>query len=137
MKKAAILGMAAFYLLLTTGVYGCFLHCTVEYLVTQLGSNQYNSPADHDNGDDAKDNDCKSGDCTCCYHHGTYVVNENIRSGIDFRAFIVQPTLIKFSQKHSFSTPEISKTAISWPKSTGPPFLSGQPIYISNRTLLI
>lgn len=77
MKKAAILTIATFYLLLTTGMYVCILHCTAECFVQP-------KIAMHDDSDKAHEGEehkpCKNKDaCDCCKKHGTYAIKENIK----------------------------------------------------------
>jgi len=140
MRKFCALLMTSFYLLLTTGAYECLLHCTADLVFSQFNESRQLHPAndDHDQAKQADDDDCKKGDCTCCYHHGNYVVKENFRATIDFQFSVSQIALAPRNQeRYSSFISEIIKPSICWPRSTGPPFLFRQPIYISNRTLLI
>ncbi len=139
MRKICALIMTSFYLLLSTGAYACLLHCTTDYLSAQLENKSEKQGKSEDHGHDEKDSDddCSTGNCNCCYHHGTYVVKEN--STITTH-FIFSPTdfaIVLFHTDGFFYIPLKSTYKVSWPRSTGPPFLSTRPIYISNRTLLI
>lgn len=139
MRKLCALGLTTFYLLLTTGVYACLLHCTTEYLSSHLGKVQeiHQSDQDHGKGQEKDEDDCRSGDCDCCYHHGVYVVKENFSPAFDFQFSIAHVALVPLSQLHFFYIPQIVKKTVTWPRATGPPFLFSEPLYISNRTLLI
>ncbi len=140
MRKLCVFGLTAFYLLLTTGTYSCLLHCTTEFVFSKLGIiEQSNESAENDShaGDSDKEDEKCGDDCSCCYHHGTYVVNENFSRSFDFQFSIthvdlIKPVSIQFSQ-----IPTIVDNSVRWPNTTGPPFTLSQPIYISNRSLLI
>lgn len=140
MRKLCVFGLTAFYLLLTTGTYSCLLHCSTEFVFSKLGvieESHESAENDSHKGDSDKEDEKCGDDCSCCYHHGTYVVNENFSSSVDFQFSIVHiaishPTSIKFAL-----IPTIVGTSVSWPSTTGPPFIVSQPIYISNNALLI
>ena len=140
MRKICALVMTSFYLLLSTGGYACLLHCTTDYLAVQFAKNKHEAQLkgeDHDHGETQDDEDCKSGDCNCCYHHGTYVVSENFNHAADLQLLVAQVPLVLLNNDPIFISPVIVKPDISWPGSTGPPFLYRPPLYIANRTLLI
>jgi hypothetical protein len=138
MKKICALAITAFYLLLTTGIYACLLHCTASYLFTNTAAARQMHQSHHDAGKDQdKDDDCKSGNCDCCYHHGTYVVKENFSSNFDFQFSIGQAAVMLPVKVHLFYVPQVIANLKSWPRATGPPFVASQPIYIYNKTLLI
>lgn len=138
-KKLGVFGLIAFYLLLTTGTYACLLHCATEFLSSQLGIEQENhkSAVDNDKGDAGKDDEKCGDDCSCCYHHGTYVVNENFGGSPDFQFSIVHVALLQPAPAQFTAIPAIIDNSIRWPGATGPPFGFSQPIYISNHSLLI
>lgn len=138
MKKISALAITAFYLLLTTGAYACLLHCTADYLFANLPAQQQAHQAHHDAGKDQdEDDDCKSGNCNCCYHHGIYVVKENFNSDFDLQFSIGQVTMILPVKTHFFFVRQVTAKSKNWPRATGPPFVASQPIYIYNKTLLI
>jgi hypothetical protein len=139
-KKLGVFGLIAFYLLLTTGTYTCLLHCTTEFLSSQLSIEQasHKLAVDNDHKEDAGKDDEKCGDdCSCCYHHGTYVVNENFNGSPDFQFSIVHFAILQPAPAQFSAIPAIISNSIRWPGATGPPFIFRQPIYISNRSLLI
>ncbi|QEC78805.1 hypothetical protein [Mucilaginibacter ginsenosidivorax] len=138
MKKIGALVITAFYLLLTTGVYTCVLHCTTGYLVANLAPPKQAHHSHQDAGKDQDDDDdCKSDNCNCCYHHGTYVVKENFSPGFDFQFAIGQVAVMLPVNMHVFHVPQATAKSKNWPRATGPPFVASQPIYIYNKTLLI
>ena len=51
MRFFTIFSVITFYLLLTTGMYACIVHCTIDYLTEDVVSN--------DNSKPHKDDDCK------------------------------------------------------------------------------
>lgn len=139
MKKFCALLMTLFYLLLSTGAYACLLHCTTDYLATRLENKQKSHISGNDHPHDEKegDDDCKKGDCNCCYHHGNYVIKENEKVTTHF---VFQSADFVIAILHTGDFPCIAlsiSTNVSWPRATGPPFLRSQPLYISNKTFLI
>jgi hypothetical protein len=134
MKKAAILSIAAFYLLLTTGMYVCILHCTAEYFVRP-------KIAMHDDCDEAHEGKehkpCKDNDgCDCCKKHGAYVIKENIKPANDFQSVQVavaidHPVIVNFIQEYP------AAITLVWTDSHAPPWKSGKDISIQFRSLQI
>ncbi len=142
MRKLAIISTAAFYLLLTTGMFVCIVHCAGEYFIQPKLAMYDDHDADHDDdhhGEDKhhKDKDCGEGkDCSCCNKHGNYIVKENSASGLDFKA--PQITIITHYQPflNAFTrNPLISQ--IFWHEGNAPPGTSGKSIIIKFRTFLI
>lgn len=114
--------------------------CTTNYLAAQFEKNNHKAHVkgeNHDHGEKEDNDDCKSGDCNCCYHHGTYVVSENFNRATDIQLLVVRVPLVLLNNNPFFIQSVIVKSNISWPGSTGPPFLYRPPLYIDNRTLLI
>jgi ABC-type nickel/cobalt efflux system permease component RcnA len=134
MKKAAILSIAAFYLLLTTGMYVCVLHCTAEYFVSP-------KIAMHDNCDKAREGKehkaCKDKDgCDCCKKHGSYVLKENINPAAAFQALqfavtIHHAIILNIIQEHP------ATVTLAWQESNAPPWKSGKAISIQFHSLQI
>jgi hypothetical protein len=154
MRKFGAISLAAFYMLLTTGMFVCLVHCSAEYFFA--GSGQQLSVHD-DDGDDhdhaitadhhdehpkGKEHDhkksCGEGSgCSCCNQHGSYVVKENINEPINHS---LNATLIAFYPiPYQFLplNPEIYQREVSWLNATGPPRGPDQPLYISYRSFLI
>ena len=132
MKKAAILSIAAFYLLLTTGMYPCILHCTAEYFVQPKITMHNDCDAAHE----GKGNKlCKDG-CDCCKKHGSYIVKENIKPAAGFQPsqFAVtldHPVILNFIAGYPVTT------TLVWQDSNAPPWRSGKAISIQIRSLQI
>lgn len=153
MRKIGAISLATFYLLLTTGVFACLLHCTEAYLFTSAKTSEFQH-ADHDEDSDhhneqekssshkadhqGKKDDCGAGkDCNCCEKHGTYVVKENVNSSFEFGAIALTIALNPTSLNDFSFIPEFSNELVTWPHTTGPPAGSQPPIYIKIRSLLI
>jgi hypothetical protein len=136
MKKAAILSIAAFYLLLTTGMFVCILHCTTEYfLQPQLAMHDDDHDGHEAYGHGKHKHGCGEG-CDCCNKHDNYVIKENIKPGLDFPAS--QVTIITLYQtliNIDANSPDIYR--IAWHKSNAPPGFSGKSIIIKYRSILI
>ncbi|MGY4386441.1 hypothetical protein ACVWYN_003496 [Pedobacter sp. UYP24] len=133
MKKAAVLSIAAFYLILTTGMFVCMLHCAGEYfLQPKLAMHD----EDHEVREHSKKKDCGDKDCRCCDKHDNYVIKENIPPVPDFQAPQIAVLIQHYfflSQFHYY--PVI--TRLAWQESHAPPYLSGKSIVIKFRSLLI
>lgn len=153
MRKVSAVSLAAFYLLLTTGIYVCLLHCTAEYF---LGSSVV--MADHDDDHDDHDESaalpldqthsnpashhtekkpCKGGDCDCCNKHGSYAVKENLSTSVDFNLIAIASNTPSFNYHLDSPSTGFPVAINSWPYPNGPPLLYKQPHYILNRSLLI
>jgi hypothetical protein len=130
MKKAAILSITAFYLLLTTGMFVCVVHCAAESLVTKPDMHMAKSMEHH-----GKDDACKK-DSDCCKKHGNYIIKENIKPAIDVQ-YAQTAILIHHFEIAAFllNTPAFRNT--SWEESNAPPGRSGKTISIQNCSLLI
>ncbi|MEO6852222.1 hypothetical protein [Mucilaginibacter sp. UYCu711] len=139
MKKICAFCLTAFYLLLASGGYECVLHCTAEYLFTDKIEVFVSKDTDTNNkkGEATEDDDKCGADCTCCYHHGTYVVRENINAVVGFQLSAIHISLVPFVADKVYFIPQIVNNSISWPRATGPPFISGTAIYLANQTFLI
>ncbi|MGV3706483.1 MAG: hypothetical protein ACO1NU_14005 [Arcticibacter sp.] len=141
MKKICAIGFAAFYLLLTTGMFVCMLHCTGEYVLQPQVSNDHHGEKSksHDQGKahSHEEEPCsKDKDCKCCDQHSQYAVSENIQTAGSpfFSALAVLSFPTNFNEL-SISHKEVKP--MDWPKGNAPPGLLKIPLYISNRTLLI
>jgi hypothetical protein len=97
MKKTAILGITAFYLLLTSGMLVCAAHCTTEKLLVKHGMQMASvNPCKHCNN-------CKKSGCS--KKHGNFVIKENLKPGYDIHfvqtfGFVPQIQLPDFLLKH-------------------------------------
>jgi len=132
MKKAAIFSITAFYLLLTTGMFVCMVHCAAETLLAKQGMQMAGS-ATHGH----QKNDCGMGkDCDCCKKHGSYIVKENLKPGNDVQLVHIA-TLTPHIQIADFRLTVSIHNNLSWANSNAPPGKSGKAISIQYCSLLI
>ena len=129
MKKAAVFSMAAFYLLLTTGMFVCMVHCAAQSLVKKpamvMGRSHQPKKA------------CSHGsDCGCCKQHGEYVVKENLKPGFDYQ-FSATAVLVAYAIPQGLFTPKQQLTNYSWADCKAPPGKSGKALSIQLRSLQI
>lgn len=127
MKKAAILSITAFYLLLTTGMFVCMIHCTAENIVAK-------SAMAMSMGHRGKD--CCKNNHDCGKKHGNYVIKENIKpvTEVQFAQTALQAPrfeLICFL----VTAPFVQTTLLRQTKA--PPDKSGRAIITKNRSFLI
>jgi hypothetical protein len=126
MKKAAILFLAAFYLLLTTGRFVCVVHCGAEKLFAKP---EMQMAGMHKN--------CTGGnECGCCQKHGSLIIKENFKPGYDFQftqsAFIIAQIRVAGFLLNAPASPQIIPEY-----ANAPPGKSGKAISIQFRSLLI
>jgi len=126
MKKAAVLSLTAFYLLLTTGMFVCAVHCAAESLRTTpamqmagMGKHCMNNTA-----------------CDCCKKHGNFVIKENLKPGCTVEcnqnaAVIPQIQIAGFYLNTQFDSNTSGKDG------NAPPGKSGKALVIEFRSLLI
>jgi hypothetical protein len=135
MKKTAILSIAAFYLLLTTGMFVCLIHCAGESVFQPEMAMQ----AMHHDTHHGKhhQHSTKDKDCDCCNKHGNYVIKENIKPAtVD-----VQVPLVATLPRQLFYIPvtvqyaALNTLSLSYGKA--PPGISGKALSIQLRSLQI
>jgi hypothetical protein len=136
MKKTAVLSIAVFYLLLTTGMFVCIVHCTGEYFFQPKMVVHDEDHEDHEAHEHGKHKHCGDKGCGCCDKHDNYIIKENIPPVPDFQA----PQIAVITQHHFFLSkltdfPVI--TRLAWHESHAPPDLSGKSIVIKYRSILI
>ncbi|CAM4205526.1 MULTISPECIES: hypothetical protein [Pedobacter] len=140
MRKAYAISFAVFYLLLTTGMFVCIVHCAGEYLLEpQASNNHHNKAKSHEEAKPHthKEKPCsKEKDCECCDQHGQYAISENIQNSSSpfFTAFAILTYPTGFKDLFIFRK---EKKSMDWPKGNAPPGLLKTPLYISNCTFLI
>jgi hypothetical protein len=139
MRKIGAFGLAAFYLLLTTGIYVCLLHCSAAYVFSGPQTAMHQTDADGDGHHKAKsDKKCHGDeDCDCCNKHGSYVIKENINSSFEFQAIALQLALTPHAYQDAVPVFIIITKKIVWPDTTGPPGRPSPPLYIYHHSLLI
>ncbi|MGZ3874798.1 MAG: hypothetical protein ACXVJD_17900 [Mucilaginibacter sp.] len=126
MKRLAILSITAFYLLLTTGMFVCVVHCAAENLGTK--------PAMSMAG--AKKHCAEKKDCDCCKKHGSFIIKESTRPAADLQ-FAQTAILIRHAEIPGFLLNASFDQDKPLHESNAPPGRSGRFILIQNRSLLI
>ena len=134
MKRAAVLSIAAFYLLLTTGMFVCLVHCTGESL---MGHKMAMQALNHNASHHHHKHSSKSDDCDCCKKHGNYVIKENIKPvGVD----ALSPAIAIINRPFESipaATHYIVLNTFKLSLGKAPPGLSGKAIAIQQRSLQI
>ena len=141
MKKAAVF-MAAFYLLLVTGMYACVVSCGSGHIKELLVSNVFYADhietelKAHCKAKSERNCDGEEG-CPCCEKHGSYTVKENIKPDNNFELVEIAALHEAICHSFSFIAFSIEPPLNAWPNSHSPPPDISQPIYIKFRCLLI
>lgn len=141
MKKIGALSFAAFYLMLTTGMFVCMLHCSGQSLfvpekthcsAAKKETGLYKkSAADHKSCGASKAADC-------CDGHGEYVIKENIKRTIADELKVPAMLLaVSLSSFPDLLVPDLLTGREKWNPDTGHPPDRKTPLYLSNRVLLI
>lgn len=136
MKKLAIINMAAFYLLLTTGMFVCMIHCAGEYIFRPKMA-MYEMAGKCNLKNTRQKKHCgKDKHCPCCQKHGNYVVKENVRPDFVHQAgdavFIAYYPLF-FNNEVNF----VASKPITNLFANAPPGRSGRQISIIFRSLQV
>lgn len=147
MKRIGALSFAAFYLMLTTGLFVCVLHCSGQSLFAQKESGHTvacNSTA-HEakqagSATSAAHGKSCDGDknCNCCGGHGQYLIKENIKRTASVQ--LTAPSILLSLIQDAFPGLILSEKLIyakKWQLEDRPPIAVKTPLYISNRVLLI
>lgn len=145
MRKLGALSLVTFYLLLTTGVFTCLVHCLADSLLSRTGILITNDREDHysplfvakHEHDKGKDDCEKDKDCSCCDKHGTYVIRENLTSSPELSLDVIHLIVLPFSVDGLLYVHRYHSASIRWPQTTGPPWFPHLPIYLSKQSLLI
>ena len=127
MKKAAALSITAFYLLLTTGMFVCMVHCTANSMVKQPAMQMTGVVKSNCNSDK---------DCDCCKKHSAFIVKENLKAITDFQ-FAQTVAMIATIRVADFKVNSYFVENTSRADSNAPPGRSGKSISILFRSLLI
>jgi hypothetical protein len=129
MKKTAALFLAAFYLLLTTGMFVCAMSCAAEKLTPKS-----TMPTA---GMQGKCCCQKNKAAACPQQHGSFVIKENVKPGYQIRFSLplltLQPVPFAFFGLQSTVIAPVSLLNDNHP----PPGLSGKSIIIQYRSFLI
>ncbi|SHG63661.1 hypothetical protein [Pedobacter caeni] len=152
MKKIGALSFATFYLMLTTGLFVCMLHCSGQSLFVPEKAHAaaakdtsaahertaQQKTASHQKTATHPKSCAKDKDCNCCDEHGEYVIKENIKRGT--LEELTVPSIVLAVKPSFFPDLLISENLISagkWCLDFSPPPNVKTPLYISNRVLLI
>lgn len=130
MKKAAVLSITAFYLLLTTGMFVCMVHCAAESIITRPAMQMSGSMHHPEKSCAGKK------DCDCCKKHGDFVIKENIKPATDLQYAQTAIMIHHFKIADFFLNIPVLENTL-WEESNAPPGTSGKAITIQNRSLLI
>lgn len=128
MKKAAVLSITAFYLLLTTGMFVCMVHCTAASFastpVMPMAMGHHDMAC------------CKQSKKDCSKKHSNYVIKENIKPATEVQfAQIAVPAPQLQLANFAIVTPFVQ---VILPQQTkAPPDKSGRAIIIQNHSFLI
>jgi hypothetical protein len=131
MKKALSIALASFYLLLTTGMFVCLVHCGAEYFwgdkampMQQMAMGTQK----HAKNDDK---------CGCCKQHGNFVVKENIKPGLSLHFSLPVVAIVPLWAVPSFNNGLPTNELALFMQGKAPPGLSGRQISIQHCSLLI
>lgn len=134
MKKIGALSFAAFYLMLTTGMFVCLLHCAMGTTFT-LEDQELHVETKAATIQGAM---LSEADCACCEHHGEYGVKENVKTvataGLKARYLLSAASQSIFSY---LIKAESAENTGDWSAHTSAPAFKKTPIYLSNRVLII
>jgi hypothetical protein len=132
MKRAAIIGMGAFYLLLTTGMFVCIVHCAAANLFKKPAMSMADPRADKENKKDCAD----SKECGCCKKHGEYTIKENIKPAFDYQ-FSPVAVLVNYATTTGYLLRKPMGRNFAWTERKAPPGKSGKEISIQFCSLQI
>lgn len=141
LKNAAIVSIAALYLLIATGMFVCIVHCAGDFLLDEAQIAHQDQDKIHEVEEkgthDEKEKDCTGdSDCSCCNQHGNYIVSENIKVNFDVKIPAV-PELLSHSDYQIDIYYKYVSLENPWPETHDPPGISGKDISIKFRSLLI
>ncbi|QQL50391.1 hypothetical protein [Mucilaginibacter ginkgonis] len=141
MRKAAILTLTAFYLLLSTGMYVCAMHCAAADVVSASAI----KPVQEGNKMGMADMECchktskkpASKENKDCGKHASFSVTENLKPVSESISFVPGEVSLFDSkifdlQKVTALIPDVQST-----RGPAPPLISGRDYLIKIRTLLI
>ena len=117
MKKSCALALAGFYLVITTSVYTCLVHCTTKYLFSTLGIVQQIHQTDKDHEKEKKDDndeDCNNADIT-------HLVRTNLNSSFNFQSAVIPVTLLRLKNYSFYYLPKHAEARAKWAPANGPP----------------
>ena len=130
MKRTAIFTLTAFYLLLTSGMFVCAVHCSLAKLVVQPEMQMAGTPS-------CSKPCCADKQHNCNKKHSNFTIKENVKPGYQLRFHLplltVQPAPLPCYTPNTFAVIYNN----SYTKSKAPPGLYGKALSIQFRSLLI
>jgi hypothetical protein len=132
MKRAAILSITTFYLLLTTGMFVCILSCVTESLTAKTAMHHCASMAMGKNS--TPDKNGKKDDC--CKKHGNFSIKENLKPATELQFNQLATVLPALCTGYLLSAGSISGN-IHLAYNKAPPRLYGKCLIIQNCSFLI
>lgn len=132
MKKIGALSFAAFYLMLTTGLFVCLLHCAMA------SSFSLEDTTAHQEAKIVTGTVVLDKDCDCCEHHGEYAVKENAKTSATagLKTRYVWSAVSQQVFSYLIRTESVENIG-KWTAHTSSPAFKKTPIYLSNRVLII
>jgi hypothetical protein len=123
MKRIAVIGFTAFYLLLTTGMFVCTMHCSAESVMTKATMQMAGNKGEKG--------------CDCCKKHGSFVIKENLKP--DFTVQFGQQSISVIPSQYTINYQAIAPVinAEELVNGKAPPWKSGRSISIRFRSFLI
>lgn len=142
MKKFAALSFASFYLLLTTGMFVCLVSCGTSHLMKLVALNVSSESHCHKENEthceEKSEEPCDGNkDCSCCKQHGTFTVKANIKPDSNFHVLEIPIIAENIACLISYIGYTFETSTDAWPEGNAPPGAVKEPLYISNRSLLI
>jgi len=130
MKRTAILTLTAFYLLLTSGMFVCAVHCSLATLVVKPEMQMAGTPS-------CTKPCCADKQHNCNKKHSNFTIKENVKPGYQIRfnlpLLTLQPVTPPDYQPNTLTF--VRQTAYT--NSKAPPGTSGKALSIQFHSLLI
>jgi hypothetical protein len=131
MKRTAILTLTAFYLLLTSGMFVCAVHCSLAKLAVRPEMQMAGTPS-------CSKPCCADKQHNCSKKHGSFTIKENVKPGYQIRFNLPLLTLQPVPLAKDFNVRQIAVVRnASWENPNAPPFDSGKALSIKFHSLLI
>ena len=132
MKRTAILLLTAFYLLLTSGMFVCVVHCSVEKLAFKPEMQMAGSPS-------CTKPCCADKQRNCSKKHGSFTIKENVKPGHQLRFTLPLLTLQPAPFSREFRLHQVIPDQTACFENCNAPsgLYSGRSISIKYHSLLI
>jgi hypothetical protein len=130
MKRTAILLLTAFYLLLTSGMFVCAVHCSLAKLVVQPEMQMAGTPS-------CSKPCCADKQHNCSKKHSNFTIKENVKPGYQMRFHLPLLTMQPLHLPGYLANVVTPVYDIPYANSKAPPGTSGKALSIQFRSLLI